>query len=139
MLIVENLMDIDAFPWQGHRACWPESHPVLQRLRLPHGRRPPLLLAGQRSSHPASPARAARLRRCPSDGSDTEFEFDYDPDDGIPTDGWARINVPAEYFSCSTCHLVLDDYALIEQAKLPDSFDFIDTDPEWPEPDYGND
>jgi hypothetical protein len=34
---------------------------------------------------------------------------------------------------------VLDDYALIEQAGLPDSFESIDTDPEWPEPDYGND
>lgn len=74
-----------------------------------------------------------------SDGSDSELEFDYDPEDGSPISGWARVTVPAEHFSCSTCHLVLDDYALIEQAGLPDSFEFIDTDPEWPEPDYGND
>jgi hypothetical protein len=47
--------------------------------------------------------------------------------------------VPAEYFSYSTCHLILDGYELIEQAGLPETFVFIDDDPELPEPDYGND
>ena len=37
-------------------------------------------------------------------------------------------------------HLVLDDYELIRQAGLPDSFEFTDEAPEWPddEPVYGN-
>ena len=47
--------------------------------------------------------------------------------------------MPVEYFSCPTCHLVLDGYELIEQAKLPNTFETIDDDPEWPEPDHGND
>jgi hypothetical protein len=38
------------------------------------------------------------------------------------------IAVHAEYFSCPTCHLVLDDYELIVQAGLPDSFEFVDED-----------
>jgi hypothetical protein len=77
-----------------------------------------------------------------SDGSDmVSFEYIHDREDGSPVGARARINVPAEYFGCPTCHLVLDDYELIEQAGLPDSFEFIDEDPEWPEaePDYGND
>jgi hypothetical protein len=76
------------------------------------------------------------------DGSDVvSFEYVYDQEDGSPMGAQARINVPAEYFGCPTCHLVLDNYELIEQAGLPDSFEFIDENPEWPEgePDYGND
>lgn len=76
------------------------------------------------------------------DGSDMlSFEYIYDQEDGSPVGATARINVPADYFSCPTCHLVLDAYELIEQAGLPDSFEFIDDNPEWPEqePDYGND
>lgn len=76
------------------------------------------------------------------DGSDVQsFEYNYDREDGSPVGATAQINVPAEYFSCPTCHLVLDTYELIGQADLPDSFEFIDNDPDWPEeePDYGND
>ena len=50
-----------------------------------------------------------------------------------------RVTVPSDYFSCSNCHLVLDGYELIEQAGLPVDFEAIDENPEWPEPDYGND
>jgi hypothetical protein len=46
--------------------------------------------------------------------------------------------VPADYFSCATCHLILDRYVLIEQAGLSTTFVVIDDDPS-PEPDYGND
>jgi hypothetical protein len=35
--------------------------------------------------------------------------------------------------------LVLDGYELISQAGLPEDFEVIDDDPEWPEPEYGND
>jgi len=73
------------------------------------------------------------------DGSDMSYEYDYDEETGDVVGAWARVNVPAEYFSCSTCHLVLDGYELIEQASLPDTFETIDDNPEWPEPDYGND
>lgn len=68
------------------------------------------------------------------------FEYVYDREDPGPVEARAVLNVPAEHFSCETCHLVLE-YELLEQAGLPDSFEFIDDNPEWPEdePDYGND
>lgn len=46
--------------------------------------------------------------------------------------------VPAAYFSCSNCHLVLDQYELIKQAGLPETFEAVDDDDDF-EPDYGND
>ena len=72
------------------------------------------------------------------DDSDKSYEVDYDDEYGY-TNVSATISVPAEYFSCPACHLVLDGYELISQAGLPDTFTAIDDDPEWPEPDYGND
>jgi hypothetical protein len=74
-------------------------------------------------------------------GETVSFEFTGDPEDGSPVGATALIAVHAEYFSCPTCHLVLDDFELIVQAGLPDSFVFVDEDPEWPdeEPEYGND
>jgi hypothetical protein len=76
------------------------------------------------------------------DGSNQlSFEYSYDLEDGSPVGATATLDVPVEYFSCHTCHLVLNGYELIRQAGLPDSFEFLDTDPEWPkeEPEYGND
>lgn len=73
-----------------------------------------------------------------SDSSDMDYEYNVS-DEGEPINAWAEIHVPAEYFSCSTCHLVLDGFELIDHVGLPDTFDVIDEDPEWPEPDYGND
>jgi hypothetical protein len=72
------------------------------------------------------------------DDSDMDYEYDYDLE-GDTTNAWATIHVPAEYFSCPTCHLILDGYELIDHVGLPETFDVIDNDPEWPEPDYGND
>lgn len=72
------------------------------------------------------------------DDSDKSYDVEYDDEYGY-TSVSATISVPAEYFSCPTCHLVLDGYELISQAGLPDTFTTIDDDPEWPEPDYGND
>ncbi len=71
------------------------------------------------------------------DATDTDFEVGRD-DDGEPM-AWATIHVPSEYFICPTCRLVLDGYELIDHVGLPDTFDVIDDNPEWPEPDYGND
>ena len=73
------------------------------------------------------------------DGTDSSLEYDYGDGEYDPGSVWASITVPAEYFSCSQCHLVLDRYELIEQAGLPDSFEVIDNDPDLPEPEYGND
>jgi hypothetical protein len=75
------------------------------------------------------------------DGDQTSFEYRYDLEDGSPVGATATIDVPVYYFSCPTCRLVLDDYELIVQAGLPDSFEFLDHNAEWPEPepDYGND
>jgi hypothetical protein len=75
------------------------------------------------------------------EGEQISFEYQYDLEDGSPIGAEARLEVPVMRFCCETCHLVLDDYELIRRAGLPDSFDFIDNNPEWPEeePDYGND
>jgi hypothetical protein len=74
-------------------------------------------------------------------GEQLSFEYQYDLEDGYPVGAEALLSVPVMRFCCETCHLVLDDYEMITQAGLPDSFEFIDEDPEWPEdePDYGND
>ena len=72
------------------------------------------------------------------DSSDMTYEVEYD-EDGAPDAVRGIVTVPAEYFSCSKCHLVLDRYELIEQANLPATFEAIEEDPEWPEPEYGND
>ncbi len=73
------------------------------------------------------------------DGSDMSYPHFHDDDEYAPGYAWAEITVPAEYFSCSTCHLILDGYELIEQAGLPETFVVVDDDPELPEQEYGND
>lgn len=72
------------------------------------------------------------------DTSETTYEYgtgDYEDD---PGSFWATITVPVDYFSCPTCHLVLDRYELIVQAEIPESIEVIDDNPA-PEPEYGND
>ena len=84
------------------------------------------------------------VETCPACGSagtlegedSTDVTYEYDEDD--PGSRWATISVPADHFSCSTCHLVLDRYELIEQADLPGAFAVVDEDPA-PEYEYGND
>lgn len=51
---------------------------------------------------------------------------------------WAELTIGADYFSCPTCHLVLDRYELTEQAGLSDTILAVDDEPDY-EPDYGND
>lgn len=48
-------------------------------------------------------------------------------------------DVGADYFSCSTCRLVLDGYELLEAAELPTSIAAEDEAAGAWEPDYGND
>lgn len=74
------------------------------------------------------------------DGSNMSYEYerDGDEDDPFAMSFWANVDVPSDYFSCPTCHLVLDGYDLIVQAGLPDHFTVIDDDPPLEE-EYGND
>ena len=75
------------------------------------------------------------------EGEQLSFEYHYDLEDGSPIGAEARLEVPVMRSCCEICHLVLDDYELIKQAGLPDSFEFVDNDPEWPrkKPVPGND
>jgi hypothetical protein len=69
-------------------------------------------------------SRATAESNCPSSTTTT-----YDLEDGSPIGAEARLEVPVMHFCCETCHLVLDDYELITQAGLPDSFEFVDENP----------
>lgn len=71
------------------------------------------------------------------DADDYEVEYEYD-EDGGPASMWATATVTPDYFSCSTCRLVLDRYELVHQAGLAEPFTAIDDDPPQ-EPEYGND
>jgi hypothetical protein len=73
------------------------------------------------------------------DSSDTTLDYEYDDEEEGPVDVQAIITVPVEYFSCSNCHLVLDRYELITHLGLPETFEVIDEDPDFGEPEYGND
>ena len=98
----------------------------------------PDLTIGLAHNQPATcPACGEAGRLEGEDDSDADYEYGRD-NDGEPT-AWATIHVPSEYFSCPNCRLVLDGYELISHVGLPETFDVIDDDPEWPEPDYGND
>jgi len=88
---------------------------------------------------------AATCPACGSTGTlegddDSDMSYQYEPgdDEWEPGTTWAEITVPAEHFSCPTCHLVLDRYELIEQAGLPTDFEVTEDNPPQ-EPDYGND
>jgi hypothetical protein len=72
------------------------------------------------------------------DSSDTSYTYEPSDDDYDPISIWATATVPADYFSCPTCHLVLDRYELIEQAGLPTTFEATEEN-SLEEPDYGND
>jgi hypothetical protein len=54
-------------------------------------------------------------------------------------DVWVDLTVATDYFSCETCHLVLDSYELIEKAGLPLEFSDEGDMADYYEPDYGND
>lgn len=85
---------------------------------------------------------------CPACGAtgtlegENVLETDYNSESGDseedPGSFWAELTVGVDYFSCPTCHLVLDRFELTEQAGLSDTILAIDDDPE-PEADYGND
>jgi hypothetical protein len=101
----------------------------------------PDLTAGLRYSEAATcPACESTGNLEGDDGSDMSYQYEPGDDEYDPGTTWAEITVPADYFSCPTCHLVLDRYELIEQAGLPTTFEVVDDDPPVPEEqEYGND
>lgn len=52
---------------------------------------------------------------------------------------WLEATVASDYFSCPLCHLVLDGFELISQAKLSESFNDVGDITAQMEPEYGND
>jgi hypothetical protein len=55
-------------------------------------------------------------------------------------DVWVNLSVGSDYFSCSTCHLILDGYELLEAAGLDDQFPDVGSPADFADPDdYGND
>jgi hypothetical protein len=68
--------------------------------------------------------------------SDADYAYEY-YDSDYPPSYTATLTVPASYFSCARCHLVLD-YDLLEHAGVDESFQVVDEDPPIEE-EYGND
>lgn len=68
--------------------------------------------------------------------TDAEYEYEYEDPESFPS-FWATLTVPGEYFSCPTCHLVLE-YDLLDEAGITENFEVIDEDPPM-EQEYGND
>lgn len=85
--------------------------------------------------------------RCPACGENGTLEGDtvkssemgYEQVAEEDWDAWIELTVFSDYFSCSTCRLVLDNVELIETVGLATEFlDFGDP-ADLYEPDYGND
>ena len=77
------------------------------------------------------------------DNADMDYQdYNYGLND-LETDSLGisvTVTVNADYFSCSTCGLVLESYELLNQAGLPTTFETEgDTGELFQEPDYGND
>ncbi|MFF8426062.1 hypothetical protein ACF07Y_13015 [Streptomyces sp. NPDC016566] len=71
--------------------------------------------------------------------SDTDADWSY-TDDGEPYAVSVTLTIDADYFSCSTCRLVLDQYTYIEQAGLPVTFTTEGEESDiYEEAGYGND
>lgn len=54
-------------------------------------------------------------------------------------EAWVELEVAADYFSCDTCHLVLDSFELLDTVGLPTKIEAIGEPGDFWEPDYGND
>lgn len=52
---------------------------------------------------------------------------------------WVDLTIGSDYFSCATCHLVLDGFELLEKADLPSDFGDTGDSGDYAEPEYGND
>jgi hypothetical protein len=54
-------------------------------------------------------------------------------------DAWVDLTIGVDYFSCSTCKLIIDGYELLEAASLPVSFEDTGNIRDYMESEYGND
>jgi hypothetical protein len=54
-------------------------------------------------------------------------------------DAWVDLTIGSDYFSCSTCKIVIDGYELLEATGLPVSFGDTGDISDYMEPEYGND
>lgn len=76
------------------------------------------------------------------EGDDVEnAEIRYEQVSEEDFDSWADLTVGSDYFSCPTCHLVLDSYEMIDKAGLPENFAATTDDTSYwdDESEYGND
>jgi hypothetical protein len=71
--------------------------------------------------------------------SDSDTDVTYEQVDEYDFVASVTVTVESEYFSCSTCQLVLDGYELIEQAGLPESFYTEGDSADFVGQEYGND
>lgn len=67
------------------------------------------------------------------------YEWEYDQSGPDDYDAWVNLSVGADYFSCPTCHLILDGYELLAAAGLDEQFHDVGNPADHIEPDYGND
>ena len=81
-----------------------------------------------------------RIDRNTREGQEVlSYEWEYDQSDPDDYDAWVNLSVGADYFSCPTCHLILDRYELLEAAGLDEQFHDVGDPADYVEPDYGND
>jgi hypothetical protein len=85
---------------------------------------------------------------CPACGSTGRLEgrevlsheVEYEQTGREDYDVWVNLSIGSDYFSCPTCHLVLDGYELLDEAGLDDQFPDVGSLADYPDPgDYGND
>lgn len=67
--------------------------------------------------------------------SETQYEQVREED----FDVWVDLTIGADYFSCSTCKLIINGYELLKAANLPVSFEDTGDISDYMEPEYGND
>jgi hypothetical protein len=84
---------------------------------------------------------------CPACGGVGTLEGDQDAGhelhyEQLSEDDWdvhAEVTVLSDYFSCPTCHLVLDGAELLQAAEVPEDFQAEGDPADFAEPEYGND
>jgi hypothetical protein len=71
------------------------------------------------------------------DVQETEPHYERVAEDDF--DAWVNLTVGSDYFSCDECRLILDNYELIAETSLPETFGATGDIANYLEPEYGND